>query len=90
MMHLTTCWWAARRLDRYVDADPSARLGSAEAARVERHAATCRRCSTDLAARREVREVLQRYDSRRFTDVAALERLDAMVSRLRAAGPGPA
>ena len=25
-MNLTTCWWASRRLDRYLDGDPSAVL----------------------------------------------------------------
>lgn len=90
MMHLTTCWWAARRLDRYIDADPSARLSSAEAGRVERHAATCRRCAADLAERRTAREALRGYDSRRFTDVVALERLDAVAALLRTSGSGPA
>lgn len=83
MIHLTTCWWAARRLDRYVDADPSARLSGAEAARIEQHAATCRRCARDLAERRSVREALGGLGRRRPTDVATLERLDAVAARLR-------
>ena len=89
MMRVTTCWWAARRLDRFVDADPSARLSSTEVSRIEQHAATCRRCARDLAERRAVREALHDLDSRRLTDGAALERLDAVAARLRA-GAGPA
>ncbi len=89
MMGMTTCWWAARRLDRYIDGDPSARLSSVEAARLERHASTCRRCARDLAERRRVRDDLRGLGRRRPVDVAALERLDAVAAGLRSGG-GPA
>ncbi|MDE0775541.1 MAG: zf-HC2 domain-containing protein [Nocardioides sp.] len=85
-MNLTTCWWASRRLDRYLDGDPSAVLSSADVRRVERHAATCRRCAGDLAERRRLREALRDLDARRITDPASLERLDAMAAQLRSPG----
>lgn len=78
------CWWAARRLDRYLDADPSAELGSTEAARLERHLDTCRRCSAALAGRRALRALLRAVDGGHPADPAALARLDAVASRLRA------
>jgi len=87
-MNLTTCWWASRRLDRYLDGDPSAALSHTDVRRVERHAATCRRCAADLAERRRLREALHGLDARRITDPTSLERLDAMAAQLR--GPGPA
>ena len=90
MMSLTTCWWAARRLDRYLDADPSGPLSPTEVARVERHAAACRRCAAELAGRREVREVLREHGRRRVVDPAALHRLDALAVSLRTTGAGPA
>ncbi len=90
MMQMTTCWWAARRLDRYVDGDPSARLSSSEEARVARHASTCRRCARDLAERREVRDELRSLGRRLPTDREALERLDAVAATLRSTGTGPA
>ncbi len=88
MMGMTTCWWAARRLDRYIDADPSARLSTTEVRRLERHAATCRRCAADLAERQRVHESLRRVGTRRITDPAALERLDAVAAQLRTSGSG--
>lgn len=89
MMNLATCWWAARRLDRYLDSDPSAQLSTAEVERLEQHAAACRRCAEDLSERRRVRRSLRDYDSRRLTDPDALERLDAVASQLRNSGSGP-
>jgi RNA polymerase sigma factor (sigma-70 family) len=88
MMGLTTCWWTARRLDRYLDRDPSALLSSADTARLERHADACRRCARELAGRREVREALRAHDRRRPTDVGALERLDALAASLRTSRAG--
>ena len=90
MMQMTTCWWAARRLDRFVDGDPSARLSSVEADRVARHASTCLRCSRALAERRQVREELRGLGRRRRTDAEALERLDAVAATLRSTGTGSA
>lgn len=86
MIRMTTCWWAARRLDRYLDADPSAPLDPADAARVEQHAATCRRCARDLAVRRRLREDLRAYDRHRPVDAAALERLGGVAVALRTGG----
>ncbi len=86
MMGMTTCWWAARRLDRYIDADPSAMLDAAEAQRLERHAATCRRCAADLAERQRVQESLRGFGARRLTEPASLERLDAIAAELRSSG----
>ncbi len=85
-MDLTTCWWAARRLDRYLDADPAAVLSDSDVRRLERHASTCRRCAADLAERREVREKLRRHRDRSAPDVSALRRLDALADHLRTRG----
>ena len=88
MMDLTTCWWAARRLDRYIDADPSAQLSTAEVQRLQRHAATCRRCAAELAERQRVHASLRRFGTRDLTEPAALERLDAVAAQLRTTGKG--
>lgn len=41
-----TCRWTARQLQRYLDADPSAKLDQQRITLVERHLATCARCTT--------------------------------------------
>lgn len=87
MRGMTTCWWAARRLDRYIDADPSAQLSTVEVQRLERHAATCRRCAADIAERQGLNESLRRVGTRRL-EPEALERLDAVAAQLRTSGTG--
>ncbi|CAN5125191.1 hypothetical protein BH09ACT12_BH09ACT12_23350 [soil metagenome] len=84
------CWWAVRRLDQYLDADPSAPLTDAEMERLEQHATTCRNCAARLGTRRRTRDALRSYDSRRPTDADALERLGAVAGHLRSTGRGPA
>ncbi len=86
MSSMLTCWWATRRLDRYIDADPSATLPPFEAARLSRHVATCRRCATSLAERRALKAELRNFDARRGVDPAAQARIDETVDRLRSGG----
>ncbi len=83
MMPTLTCWWSARRLDRYLDADPAAPLAPEEVRRLEHHVSVCSRCRQSLANRRRVRAALDRLGERRTPDAGAVRRLEQFATRLR-------
>ncbi len=63
-----TCHWARRRLQRYFDADPSARLTRVEVHRLEAHLATCERCTALAGDHRGLhRALLRRWAHRSRT-----------------------
>lgn len=72
---MLACRWSARRIQRYLDADPSAPLGPAEVRRLEAHLATCQRCAGDAADQRALRRALARWSRARMPDQHAVERL---------------
>jgi len=45
LMQAIRCQHTARRLSKYVDMDPSARLSEAEIVRVRKHLAECEKCT---------------------------------------------
>ncbi len=75
-----TCLWAGRRLNRYLDADPSATLSPDEVARLEMHLAVCVRCGPAYADLRRVKAALAGWQ--RTPDPAAITRLKALVDEL--------
>ncbi len=78
---MVTCRWAARRLDRYLDADPSAPLEPWEVQRIESHVATCDRCSRVLAEYGAVSRALAGWSQARAPE-AAVSRLRHFVDEL--------
>ncbi len=78
LRQMMTCRWSARRIQRYLDADPSALLTAGEVARLESHLAECERCTQTAEEHRVLHRALSRWN-RPFPDVEAVERLRAYV-----------
>ena len=56
---MLSCHFTARRLNRYLDADPAAPLSAAEVRRLEAHLAECERCAGLVADFRALRGALR-------------------------------
>ncbi len=72
---MLTCHWSARRIQRYLDADPSAPLEPGEIRRLEDHLATCAKCSAAAEEYRGLARVMARWSQRRAPDPAIAARL---------------
>lgn len=83
---MISCRWTARRVQRYLDADPSAPLTSDEVVRLEAHLAACQRCAAVLRDYRDLQQVFARWASRSQPDPEAVARLDAFARSLSAGG----
>jgi len=75
---MLTCHWSARRIQRYLDADPSAPLTPDEVERLEGHLAICEKCAEVCADHRLLRRRFARWSQARLPD-------PAMVARVRLA-----
>ncbi len=78
MMSVTsmwTCHWARKRIQRYLDADPSALLTPGEVQRLEAHLATCDRCTALAEEHRGLRHALALWSTRRAPDPATVARI---------------
>ncbi|WP_300384403.1 zf-HC2 domain-containing protein [uncultured Nocardioides sp.] len=79
---MLTCHWSARRLQRYLDADPAAPLTSREVARLEEHLATCERCADVLGEHRLLSRALGGWRRGTPVDHASVRRVRALVEDL--------
>ncbi len=81
---MLTCHWSARRIQRYLDADPAALLEAGEVERLEAHLATCKKCAAAAAAAeyRGLRRALARWSRRRMPDPAVTARVRLAAERL--------
>lgn len=70
-----TCHWAGRRIQRYLDADPSAALTAQEVHRLTTHLATCARCSAAAKDYRGIRRALATWSQRRTPDPVVVSRV---------------
>jgi len=77
---LVTCHWTGRRIQRYLDADPSAPLDAAEIARLEAHLDECERCASATREFRVLRGALGRWATP--VDDEAVQRLRGLVDTL--------
>ncbi len=75
---MLTCHWSARRIQRYLDADPSAPLTPDEVERLEGHLAICEKCAEVYADHRLLRRRFARWSQAGLPD-------PAMVARVRLA-----
>jgi anti-sigma factor RsiW len=82
LRRMVTCHWSARRIGRYLDADPSAPLEPSEVRRLETHLATCARCATVTAEHKALRRALARWYAPRLPDEAAMTRMHAVLERV--------
>lgn len=79
---MVTCRWSARRIQRYLDADPSAPLAMDELRRLEAHLAVCERCTAAVTESRGVKAALARLADRRIPDTARIARLQLQAHQL--------
>lgn len=91
MSMLTTMWtcrWSARRIQRYLDSDPSAPLTTAEIHRLEAHLATCEKCTAAAEEYRGLRRALMRWSQARTPDPTLVARVQETAERLIAEDAG--
>ncbi len=85
---MLTCHWSARRIQRYLDADPAALLDPAEVQRLEAHLATCEKCASAAQEYRGLRRALLGWSRRRRPDPAVTARVRTAAERLLAEDAG--
>lgn len=90
MMHslrrLLACHWSARRIQRYLDADPSAPLTPGEISRLREHLANCDRCAQVVQEHRALHRALSAWPGRPDADPAAVTRLRAYLHSITEQG----
>ena len=79
---MLTCHWSARRIQRYLDHDPSAALAPGEVRRLEDHLAICEKCRQVAAEHQVLNRALARWSGQQLPDAGSLARLHAVMDRL--------
>lgn len=79
---MLTCRWAARRIQRYLDSDPSALLDAGEVQRLEEHLAACARCSGRIERYRALSQALHEWSARHRPDPELVARVHEQAERL--------
>lgn len=79
---MVTCRWSARRIQRYLDSDPSALLTDDEIRRLEAHLAQCDRCSAAAAEYRQIDTALSRWAARRIPDPQSVTHMHEVLDRI--------
>jgi anti-sigma factor RsiW len=82
LRQMVTCHWSARRIQRYLDADPAARLTPGEISRLEGHLTTCEKCTQLVAEHRALHRALSLWSSGTAVDPRSVDRLRAFVSTI--------
>ncbi len=79
---MLTCRWAARRIQRYLDADPAALLDGAEVRRLEAHLVVCARCGGLAEEYRGLSRALAGWSLQRLPDPQLVARVRSMAEQL--------
>jgi hypothetical protein len=82
LRQMVTCHWTARRIQRYLDADPAAPLTPGEVARLEEHVATCEKCGEVIRQHRLLHRALSLWSRRRPVDPASVDRMRTVLDDL--------
>ena len=82
LRQMVTCHWSARRIQRYLDADPAARLTPGEISRLEAHLATCDRCTQIAAEHRALHRALSLWSGGTAVDPQSVDRVKDFLSTL--------
>lgn len=82
ILHMWRCRWARRRLQRYLDADPSAALSELEVRRLQAHLATCQRCRAIEGEYRGLSRALAGWSGDHTPDPEVVARLRLASQRL--------
>lgn len=84
LRRMLSCHWSARRIQRYLDADPSAPLAPGEIVRLQSHLAVCEKCAQVADELRSLRIALAHLPGPSVSDPDAVSRLRAFVTTLTA------
>jgi predicted anti-sigma-YlaC factor YlaD len=79
---MVECRWTARRLQRYLDADPAALLSAYEVDRLEAHLAVCEQCGALTGEYRRLRRGLGQLALQRRPDPDLVARVHAGAEQL--------
>ncbi len=82
LRQMLVCRWSARRIQRYLDADPSALLTPGEIAKIESHLARCEKCTQTAEEHRALHRALSQWPGRQAPDAEAIARLRSFVDQL--------
>jgi len=82
LRQMVTCHWSARRIQRYLDADPAARLTPGEISRLEGHLATCAKCTQLAAEHRALHRALSLWSSGTAVDPRSVEHVREFLSTI--------
>lgn len=82
MRGMLSCRWAAGRLQRYLDRDPSGVLPELDVRRLEEHLLTCRRCQGLDMEYQSVSRLLGRLHVYCAPDPVAVDRVLARLERV--------
>ncbi|QYJ04161.1 zf-HC2 domain-containing protein [Nocardioides panacisoli] len=82
LRQMISCHWTAKRIQRYLDADPSAPLTPGEVTRLEEHVAACERCREVLGQHRLLHRALSLWTGTRPVDQAAIDRMRSVLEDL--------
>ena len=80
LRQMLTCHWSARRIQRYLDADPAARLTSGEISRLEDHLAMCEKCTQVAAEHRALHRALSLWSGESAVDPQSVDRVRYFLS----------
>lgn len=82
LRQLLTCHWTARRVQRYLDADPAAPLTPGEVVRLEEHLNSCARCRELVREHRLLHRALSLWSGRRPVDPGSVDRMRVVLDDL--------
>jgi anti-sigma factor RsiW len=82
LRQMMTCRWSASRIQRYLDADPSAPLTPHEVEKLEAHLTTCEKCTQTAAEHRALHRALSLWPGKPIPDEDAVARLRAVARRI--------
>ena len=85
---MLTCHWSARRIQRYLDADPAAPRPPEQVHRLESHLKTCEKCAATAEDCRRLRRALLLFCQRHALDPAVLIRARARAEHLLSQNAG--
>jgi len=82
LRQMVTCHWSARRIQRYLDADPAAPLTPGEVWRLERHLSTCDKCTQLVAEHRALHRALSLWSSGTAVDPRSVQHVRDFLSTI--------
>ncbi len=82
LRQMLTCHWSARRIQRYLDADPAAQLTPGEIARLEGHLETCEKCTQVANEHRALHRALSLWSGGMEVDPQAVDRARDFLSSI--------